>query len=133
MTGGDAQTIAVERAPVDVDALGMRRVLDNLLANAVKYGGRARVLLHVEDSCAIADIVDDGPGIPEDEIERVFEPFYRSVAARASDREGSGLGLAVCRSIARSHGGDVILFRSDSGFTARISVPLAYEPERQVA
>lgn len=133
MVGGDVRTVSVEPAPVDVDALGMRRVLDNLLANAVKYGGRARVALHVSDAKAIADIVDDGPGIPDDELERVFEPFYRTEAARESSREGHGLGLAVCRSIARAHGGDVALFRSPEGFTARVSLPLAYEAERRAA
>ena len=132
LVGGDVTTVAAEPAPVDIDALGMRRVLDNLLANAVKYGGRARVALRVRDAQAIADIVDDGPGIPDDEIEKVFEPFYRSEAARASDAEGHGLGLAVCRSIARAHGGDVALFRSPDGFTARVSLPLAYETERRL-
>jgi signal transduction histidine kinase len=124
----------VEPAIVDIDALGMRRVLDNLLNNAMKYGGgRARVELHVEEGLAIADVVDDGPGIPEVELERVFEPFYRSEQARRSGREGSGLGLAVCRSIARAHGGDVELFRGKSGFTARLTLPLAFETDRQAA
>jgi signal transduction histidine kinase len=134
LIGGDVRTVQAEPAPVDIDALGIRRVLDNLLTNAIKYGGgTARVALHVEDACAVADIVDDGPGIPEAEIERVFEPFYRSEAARSSQREGSGLGLAVCRSIARAHGGDVRLFRSPQGFTARVTLPLAYDGERQLA
>jgi signal transduction histidine kinase len=131
---GDVRAVAVEPAPVDIDALGVRRMLDNLLTNAIKYGGgRARVALHVENALAVADIVDDGPGIAEAELERVFEPFYRSQSARDSEREGSGLGLAVCRSIARAHGGDVRLFRSQQGFTARITLPLAYDGERQLA
>jgi signal transduction histidine kinase len=62
-------------------------------------------------------------------LERVFEPFYRSESARASDKAGSGLGLAVCRSIARAHGGDVRLLHSNDGFLAQIRVPLAYGAE----
>ena len=82
---------------------------------------------------AVAEIVDDGPGLPDDELERVFEPFYRSESARASDKAGSGLGLAVCRSIARAHGGDVRLMRSAEGFIAQVRVPLAYGSERPLA
>ncbi|MGU0006304.1 sensor histidine kinase, partial [Klebsiella pneumoniae] len=102
---GDVEADGLESAIVDIDPLGMRRVLANLLTNAMKYGGgHARVALRVENDVAVADIVDDGPGVPDSELERIFEPFYRSEAARRSDREGSGLGLAVCRSIARAHG-----------------------------
>jgi signal transduction histidine kinase len=132
--GGDVRRVGIEPALVDIDALGMRRVLDNLLGNAIKYGGGyARVKLRVEGGCAVADIVDDGPGIPEAELERVFEPFYRSAAAVESGREGNGLGLAVCRSIARAHGGDIALFRSNEGFTARVTLPLAFDAEPQAA
>nr|WP_276593190.1 ATP-binding protein [Sphingomonas sp. GC_Shp_3] len=131
---GDVQAERVESAIVDVDPLGVRRVLNNLLTNAMKYGGgHVRVRLSVENDCAMADIVDDGPGVPDAELERIFEPFYRSEAARASDREGSGLGLAVCRSIARAHGGDVALFRSPEGFTARVTLPLAFDVGRRLA
>jgi len=72
----------------------------------------------------VADIIDDGPGIPEAEWARVFEPFYRTETARKSGKPGSGLGLAVCRSIARAHGGDVVLSRGAEGFVASVSVPL---------
>jgi signal transduction histidine kinase len=127
MIGGDVTVESTISAPVDVDAVGMRRLLDNLLENAVKYGVRARVQLSTEGGEAIARIVDDGPGIPDDEIERAFEPFYRSASARASEKAGSGLGLAVCRSIARAHGGDVRLLNSAEGFVVQVNVPLAYD------
>ncbi|WP_244501669.1 ATP-binding protein [Sphingomonas gellani] len=130
---GDVHADRVESAVVDVDPLGIRRVLDNLLTNAMKYGGgHTRVALRVENACAIAEIVDDGPGLPDAELERVFEPFYRTEAARRSGREGSGLGLAVCRSIARAHGGDVALFRAPNGFTARVTLPLAFPNDCRV-
>ncbi|MDB5689549.1 MAG: sensor histidine kinase, partial [Sphingomonas bacterium] len=126
LVGNDVAVAEVRPAIVDVDVLGMRRVLNNLLENAIKYGGRARVRLVTDDGCAIAEIIDAGPGLPEYEIERVFEPFYRSESARSSDKSGHGLGLAVCRSIARAHGGDVRFIRSSDGFRAQVRLPLAY-------
>ncbi|UAK23464.1 ATP-binding protein [Sphingomonas nostoxanthinifaciens] len=127
LVGSDVTIERADAAPVEVDVLGMRRLLDNLLENAVKYGDRARIRLTTDMDTAVAEIIDDGPGLPEDEMERVFEPFYRSEAARNSDKSGSGLGLAVCRSIARAHGGDVKLLQTDGGFRAQIRVPLAYD------
>jgi signal transduction histidine kinase len=112
------------RLPVEVDPMGMRRLLGNLLENAVKYGDHARVRLSVRNGEALAEIIDAGPGIPETEWDHVFEPFYRTETARKSGKPGSGLGLAVCRSIARAHGGDVTLSRGKDGFVASLSVPL---------
>jgi signal transduction histidine kinase len=117
----DGRTVAVV-----VDPVGLRRLLANLVENAIKYGGSAQVRLRVEEGLAIADIIDQGPGIAEDERERVFEPFYRSDMARRSGKAGSGLGLAVCRSIARAHGGDVCFLESGEGFVTRLSVPVAF-------
>jgi len=115
-----------EEAAVDVDAIGVRRLLDNLIENAVKYGEQARVRLFVDEQNAVAEVSDSGPGLPEAELERVFEPFYRAPAARASGKQGSGLGLAVCRSIARAHGGEVQLKRGQRGLVAQVRLPLAY-------
>ncbi|MFT4053677.1 MAG: ATP-binding protein [Novosphingobium sp.] len=112
--------------PVEVDPVGIRRLLGNLLENAVKYGDSARVRVSLSGNEAVAEIVDAGPGIPEDEFDRAFEPFYRSEAARKSGRNGSGLGLAVCRSIARAHGGDVSFAHGQDGFVARVTVPAAF-------
>lgn len=115
-----------EQAPVEVDPLGMRRLLGNLVENAVKYGDRAKIRLFRDDQDAVAEVIDDGPGLPDDELERVFQPFYRAPQARASNKHGTGLGLAVCRSIARAHGGDVHLIRGDRGLVAQLRLPLAY-------
>ncbi|NUZ07884.1 HAMP domain-containing protein [Schlegelella sp. ID0723] len=116
-----------EPAPVEVDAIGMRRLLGNLVENAVKYGERAEVRLFTDQQDAVAEVRDSGPGLSDAELERVFDPFYRSPSARASDKSGTGLGLAVCRSIARAHGGDVQLTRGDRGLVAQVRVPLAFE------
>jgi signal transduction histidine kinase len=115
-----------ERADVEVDPLGMRRLLGNLVENAVKYGDAAQVRIFTDHQDAVAEIRDNGPGLPDDELERVFQPFYRAPAARASNKHGTGLGLAVCRSIARAHGGDVQLKRGDQGLIAQLRLPLAY-------
>ncbi|SLK10670.1 ATP-binding protein [Novosphingobium mathurense] len=128
LVGGDVEIEQNAHIPVEIDPVGMRRLLGNLLENAVKYGERARVRVRLSGDEAIAEIVDTGPGIPEDEFDRAFEPFYRSEAARKSGRTGSGLGLAVCRSIARAHGGDVSFAHGADGFTARVSVPVAANP-----
>ncbi|MEJ8849409.1 ATP-binding protein [Variovorax rhizosphaerae] len=123
--GKDVRLERNANAAVDVDAIGMRRVLDNLIENAVKYGDQARVRLFIDHEDAVAEVSDSGPGLPEDELDRVFQPFYRAGAARRSGKQGSGLGLAVCRSIARAHGGDVHLKRGARGLVAQLRVPLA--------
>ncbi|MDO8380673.1 ATP-binding protein, partial [Phenylobacterium sp.] len=66
-----------------------------------------------------------GPGLAEGELERVFQPFYRAEAARTLDGGGVGLGLAVARSIARAHGGDVTLRAGPEGLVARVRLPLS--------
>ncbi len=133
LVGGDVVVEADVAAAVEVDVLGMRRLLANLVENAIKYGERARVRLSVLGDEAIASIIDDGPGLPNNELEQVFQPFYRTAAARASSAPGTGLGLAVCRSIARAHGGDVRLLQTREGFMAELRVPLAYEADRLLA
>ncbi|MBP6546341.1 MAG: HAMP domain-containing protein [Phenylobacterium sp.] len=110
---------------VEADALGLQRLFGNLLDNAVKYGARGRVRVFQDDGHAVVEIADDGPGLAQSELERVFQPFYRAEAARTLDGGGVGLGLAVARSIARAHGGDVKLVSSPTGLTARVRLPLS--------
>lgn len=133
LVGGDVVVEALDPAIVEIDVLGMRRLLANLVENAVKYGVRARISLAADGETIVAAVHDDGPGIPEDELERAFEPFYRASNAEASGKTGTGLGLAVCRSIARAHGGDVRLTRSADGFSAELLLPRAYESQRRTA
>jgi signal transduction histidine kinase len=111
--------------PVQVEIQGMapcrcrpneiRRTLRNLIENAVRYGGSARVSLKTEPEFFVATIDDDGPGIPEDRLEEVFEPFVRLEESRSNATGGVGLGLTLTRSIAREHGGDVVLENRRSG------------------
>jgi signal transduction histidine kinase len=104
--------------------IAMARAIGNLIENAVKYGGCARVELVREPNNVVVIVDDDGPGIPVDEQERVFAPFYRLEQSRNPDTGGVGLGLAVSRTIAREHGGDVKLAnRMPSGLRARLELP----------
>jgi signal transduction histidine kinase len=75
--------------------------------NAVKFGTRATIA--VEDGAALVIRVrDEGPGIPFDELERVFEPFYRLESSRNRDTGGTGLGLSIARDVAQAHGGSLV-------------------------
>ncbi len=124
-TGADVCVKAAQKVVIDADSLALRRLLTNLLDNAVKYGSRARASLRVHDRLAEIDIEDDGPGVPAGELNRVFDPFYRREPSRSRKTGGIGLGLSVARSIARAHGGDVALAnRPHGGLTAKVTLPV---------
>lgn len=112
-------------AEVEVDVLGVQRVFANLIDNAIKYGHQANVRLFAERGEIIAEITDQGPGLDDSELERVFLPFYRAPEARASARQGVGLGLSVSRTTIRAHGGDIRLRRGQTGLVAQVRLPLA--------
>lgn len=103
----------------------IRRALRNLIENAVRYGKRATVgVAAVGESVAIT-VDDEGPGIPEADLERVFEPFARLEDSRSKETGGYGLGLSIVRLIARSHGGDVKLEnRPEGGLRATLTLPM---------
>ncbi len=104
----------------------MMRALTNVVANAVKYGGGAAVSLERGAQGFLIDISDEGPGIPDMEKTKVFEPFYRTASARETDRQGMGLGLSIARSIILAHGGIIELQdRAPQGLTVRILLPEA--------
>lgn len=102
----------------------LRRCLSNLLDNAIKYGGRANVIVRDDATTLTIRIEDRGPGIAAGELEKVFEPFYRIDSSRSRETGGTGLGLAIARQIARAHGGDVTLAnRPGGGLEARLVLP----------
>jgi signal transduction histidine kinase len=98
--------------------------LINLLDNAVKYGKRARACIRSMPKAVEITIDDEGPGIPEGELIRVFEPFYRVEASRSRETGGIGLGLAIALSIIQAHGGQLALSnRPEGGLRASITLP----------
>jgi signal transduction histidine kinase len=107
--------IAGSARPYPGRAQALQRCLTNLIENAVRYGKRASVALEDSADELRIRIRDEGPGIPEAALERVFEPFYRLEASRSRATGGTGLGLAIARTIARAHGGDVTLRNADGG------------------
>jgi two-component system, OmpR family, sensor kinase len=112
--------------PVLADPTALRRAIGNLIGNAVKYGGAARVWTRLGDARAVIRVEDDGPGLADDLLEAVFEPFRRAEPSRNRQTGGAGLGLTVARQAARAHGGDVTLTnRPEGGLTAELSLPSA--------
>lgn len=127
-TGADVSFANGAALPVKADPAALRRALANLIANAVKFGDAARVKALSEDGRAVVVVEDDGPGLAEDELEAVFEPFHRAERSRSRETGGAGLGLTVARQAARAFGGDVTLInRPGGGLTARLTLPLMTE------
>ena len=123
--GRDASYDGPDRLTLRGRAVALRRMFENLLDNALRYGGEARVSLRQADGQAAVLVEDRGPGIPEALRERVFDPFFRVEASRSRDTGGSGLGLAVVRAIVQRHGGEIALEdRPGGGLSVRVMLPL---------
>jgi len=121
---GVALEAACDEAAVQGHAGDLQRMLRNLVENAIRHspsGGLVRIEAHQDAEHAHLRVSDEGPGVPLEVRERIFEPFFRLAADRA-DGTGAGLGLAIGRSIARAHGGD--LWVDDSSHGARFVVRL---------
>ena len=112
--------------PVSVDPDEIRRILLNLVDNAIRYGGpagTARVVTRRTERDAIVEVHDNGPGIGEIDLERIFEPFFR-LHADAASPDGSGLGLAIARSLAERNGGRLtVTSQVGAGATFRVTLP----------
>lgn len=123
---GESERIVLELRPT-----WLRRALRNLIDNALRYGGRARVSLRREGNRAVVRIDDDGPGIPEGELDAMMHPFRRGDPSRNTATGGAGLGLALARAIADQHGGSLRLRNRLSaagvieGLSARLEIPIA--------
>ncbi len=100
------------------------RLFDNLIENALRYGGNAQIGCVIESASVVVTVDDDGPGIPIDEIDRVLEPFYRVEKSRNTNSGGTGLGLSIASDIARAHGGELRLSnRVAGGLRATVMLP----------
>jgi len=111
--------------PISGRPRALRRCLTNLLDNALRYGRGARIEVDERPRELAIRVLDEGPGIPEAELERAFEPFWRE-ASRSRETGGTGLGLGIARNIARAHGGEVTLRnRAGGGLEATLTLPRA--------
>jgi signal transduction histidine kinase len=115
----DAGARAEYDGPNHVTAFGkrtaIRRMFSNLIDNAARYGGAARVSLNERADDWIVTIADDGPGIPPDLFEQAFEPFQRLESSRSRETGGTGLGLSIARDIVLAHGGQISLANASPG------------------
>ncbi|NBB50817.1 HAMP domain-containing protein [Rhizobium sp. CRIBSB] len=123
--GADIQIDVPETLTASVRPLAFRRALANLAGNAAAHGEHVRLSARPLASGGLEILIeDDGPGIPEDLHEEAFRPFSRLDPSRNQNRKGVGLGLAIARDVARSHGGDITLDRSPmGGLAARLRLP----------
>lgn len=123
-TGRDVAVEAERLEPVELRPQAIRRCLANLIDNGLKYGERVRIRVQDASDWVQVDVEDEGPGIASEELERVFEPFYRIEASRNRETGGSGLGLSIARAIATEHAGHLILSNlPERGLRARLRLP----------
>ncbi len=126
------QTLLLAEAPGELvgyfDSDRIEQVLQNILSNALKYtpeGGRITVCIREEAQAAIIEVRDNGVGIPESDLTRIFDRFYRVDKARTRHLGGTGLGLSIAREIVHAHGGDIRISSTlGEGTQVRITLPL---------
>ncbi|WNO55136.1 ATP-binding protein [Stakelama saccharophila] len=122
--GADVTAEETPRILVRIRPSLMRRALRNLIENAVKYAGAAEVALNQDDGHVGIAVADRGPGIPDDKLAAVFDPFTRLESSRNRETGGIGLGLALARAIVREAGGEIVLANRDGGgLVATIRLP----------
>lgn len=127
--GGNAFFFGASHAVVRVRPIQIRRALSNLIDNAIHYGGNARVTVRRFDEYVDVLVDDDGPGIPEDRLADVLQPFVRLDAARSRDTAGMGLGLPIVAKAVSMEGGSLTLEnRPDGGLRATVRLKLAVLP-----
>ncbi|MEP4377602.1 MAG: ATP-binding protein [Alphaproteobacteria bacterium] len=104
--------------------VALKRAFGNLIDNASRYGHTARVRMTGKDMELAIEIEDDGPGIPPERLDHMFEPFVRGEDSRSSDTGGAGLGLSIARQIIRSHGGTIVLSNMvPNGLKVSVALP----------
>jgi signal transduction histidine kinase len=122
--GGEVEFVG-EEVWVEGNRSDIARAIENVLSNARRYGGRTGVTLYRRNEEAVLRIVDNGPGVPEDLIPRLTEPFYRMEGSRSSDTGGVGLGLATVNAIIHAHEGSLTFENVSEGFAVEMRFPAA--------
>ena len=103
----------------------IKRGISNIIENGLSYGKKISVELRKSVNSAIITVGDDGPGLPKNEYENVFKPFYRVDKSRGLNKSGVGLGLSIAQDVIKSHGGNISLSESkNKGLLVKISLPL---------
>jgi signal transduction histidine kinase len=119
--------LKMEAVTISSAPLALTRAVRNLVINAATHGGGAFVTVGLENDAALITIEDEGPGIPEQSMSHVFEPFFRVDPARRKSGPGAGLGLAIAKEIVERHGGKLTLQnRSPKGLRQRIVFPACF-------
>jgi signal transduction histidine kinase len=128
--GGTVRIEGGAKAPYPGRPQALKRCLANLLENAVNYGKSAGVVVDDNDSRLEIRIQDEGPGLPQSELQKVFEPFYRVEGSRSRETGGTGLGLTIAKSVAEAHGGSLVLRnRAEGGLEAVLVLPRSAGPQ----
>ena len=123
--GEHVTIVGPPRAVAVVQVTWIKRALRNLVSNALRYGETAEISVLVESGTVILRVEDRGPGIPEDRIVEMMEPFTRGEASRNRATGGAGLGLTLARAIAEQHGGELALAnRAEGGLRAELRLPV---------
>ncbi len=125
--------IEADLPPLYADRPRLETILRNLIENSVKYAGE-KAIIRVDVSKQGEQIVfrvsDNGPGIPDDESQRIFESFYQVHASLARVSSGAGLGLAICQGLVRAHGGEIWVEKQNQGACIAFSIPLTAQSEK---
>jgi two-component system OmpR family sensor kinase len=118
---------------VNGDDTRLRQVLGNLVRNALVHTPQLtpiEVAVATDDSVGRVSVADHGPGLAADDIEKIFEPFYRADPSRSRDRGGAGLGLSIVSAVVSAHGGQVRVRQTEGGgATFEVELPLAPSPQ----
>ena len=122
--GATARLRVPDAMVIEGRPLALKRAFGNLIDNAIKYGGLAEIQVHAKEDALVISIADEGPGIPEDRMSEMFEPFTRLEDSRSRETGGFGLGLSIARDIVEGHGGTIALAnKSEGGLLVTIRLP----------
>jgi two-component system sensor histidine kinase GlrK len=123
---GQKLLLELEKVSVEADPEKLRSIVDNLLGNAVKFtpaGGTISVFARANAAETCIDVIDSGPGVPVEELESIFDSFFRGRVKASGRVEGSGLGLAIAREFTEAHGGRISVVTAENGAHFRVTLP----------